>query len=286
MKKSALVLSLMIALGSAGAVFLWPQPTDIQPARLQTPSQQDTEIDESSSRDLLDYALAGLGETDLNRLREEVDEYASQNDQLLVDETLFAQYVSYKKALAQLILPDTNQSTREKLVALNKALLALQSEYFTPEQQALLFGDENRWRQLAMDKLDITAHALDEADQRSQMAALNAELPDYLQKSEQNATMVAGLIAADAESEQNRYLIRAELVGESGAQRLAELDNQRMSFESQLNDYLQQRSAILSDEWLGEQEKQQQIAVLREQRFDSVQWRRVEALERIHDQSQ
>ncbi|MDW6001402.1 lipase secretion chaperone [Vibrio mangrovi] len=287
MKKSAwVVLTLMIALGGAGAVFLWRQPAEIQPVKLQAPSQQDTEIDESSGRDLLEYALSGLGETDLNHLQNEIGTYANENDQLRVDDTLFAQYVRYKKALAQLTLPDTSQNIRERLMALNDALLALQSEYFTPEQQAQLFGDENRWRQLAIDKLDIQEHALDEAEQRSQMVQINAELPDYLQKSERNATMVTALIAADSQSEQNRYLRRAELVGESGAQRLAELDSQRASFKAQLDDYLQQRSEILADEQLGEQEKEQQITALREQYFDPVQWRRVEALERIYGQSE
>ena len=85
--------------------------------------------------------------------------------------------------------------------------------------------------------------------------------------------------------EQNKHLTRVELVGEEAAERLDKLDAKREQFNTQLDSYLQQRSAILSDNTLSDDDKQSQIAYLREQNFDSVQWRRIEALERIHDQN-
>ena len=85
--------------------------------------------------------------------------------------------------------------------------------------------------------------------------------------------------------EQNKHLTRVELVGEEAAERLDKLDAKREQFNTQLDSYLQQRSVILSDNTLSDDDKQSQIAYLREQSFDSVQWRRIEALERIHDQN-
>ncbi|NMS31728.1 lipase secretion chaperone, partial [Vibrio parahaemolyticus] len=47
--------------------------------------------------------------------------------------------------------------------------------------------------------------------------------------------------------------------------------------------YLKQRQNILNRDFLGQDEKQAEIIALRKQSFDATQWRRIEALERIHD---
>ncbi|MDF5653230.1 lipase secretion chaperone, partial [Vibrio parahaemolyticus] len=58
---------------------------------------------------------------------------------------------------------------------------------------------------------------------------------------------------------------------------------QRASFETQLATYLKQRQNILNRDFLGQDEKQAEIISLRKQSFDATHWRRIEALERIHD---
>ncbi|OPH55831.1 hypothetical protein B4U81_04265 [Vibrio campbellii] len=50
-----------------------------------------------------------------------------------------------------------------------------------------------------------------------------------------------------------------------------------------LNYFFEQRAEIINNDFLGEDEKKTEIAGLREQSFEQNQWRRVEALERIHD---
>ena len=55
------------------------------------------------------------------------------------------------------------------------------------------------------------------------------------------------------------------------------------SFETQLATYLKQRQEILNRDFLGQDEKEAEIIALRKQSFDAAQWRRIEALERIHD---
>ena len=84
-------------------------------------------------------------------------------------------------------------------------------------------------------------------------------------------------------SAQEKYLARVDLVGEEGAERLQALDEQRASFTTSLDDYLEKRAEILDNNFLGEEEKKTEIAGLREQSFEQNQWRRIEALERIHD---
>ncbi|OXE19195.1 lipase chaperone, partial [Vibrio parahaemolyticus] len=51
----------------------------------------------------------------------------------------------------------------------------------------------------------------------------------------------------------------------------------------ELTNYLEKRADILNDEFLDSEQKQLEIANLRKQSFETTQWRRIEALERIHD---
>ncbi len=60
-----------------------------------------------------------------------------------------------------------------------------------------------------------------------------------------------------------------DLVGEEDAERLQALN--------------EQRAEIINNDFLGENEKKTGIAGLREQSFEQNQWRRVKAIERIHD---
>ncbi len=171
-----------------------------------------------------------------------------------------------------------------ELKQLNDAILAMQSTFFTDEQIAQLFDEENRLRQLAIDKLAIRETELD-ADSQQQMLEENlASQPKYIQKSERNNALVIELNQTSEMSAQEKYLARVDLVGEEGAERLQALDEQRASFNASLNDYLEKRAEIINNDFLGEEEKKTaEIAGLREQSFEQNQWRRIEALERIHD---
>lgn len=69
-----------------------------------------------------------------------------------------------------------------ELEQLNNAILSMQSEFFTDEQIAQLFDEENRLRQLAIDKLVIRETQLD-ADSQKQILEENlASQPDIFNK--------------------------------------------------------------------------------------------------------
>ena len=85
---------------------------------------------------------------------------------------------------------------------------------------------------------------------------------------------------------QSLHLRRQELVGSEGAARLADLDDQRLHFQSVLADYFVERNEILSTQQLSEEDSEAAIDYLRSQRFQKKDLRRVMALERIHDENQ
>ena len=281
MKKVALITLFIVSLIGVGAAYLSPSSPPSQLIKAQ--SQQDTSIDLSSQKDFFEYTLSGLGEQSLEEIKANVKTGESQLDSLGISAELFETYLAYKEALSKLEPFEGNSLSLNELKQLNNAILAMQSTFFTDEQIAQLFDAENRLRQLAIDKLAIRETELD-ADSQQQMLEENlASQPKYIQQSERNNALVIELNQTSEMSAQEKYLARVDLVGEEGAERLQALDEQRASFNASLNDYLEKRAEIINNDFLGEEEKKTEIAGLREQSFEQKQWRRVEALERIHD---
>ncbi|EGQ8163353.1 lipase secretion chaperone [Vibrio parahaemolyticus] len=280
MKKVALIAVPILSLLGVGAASLYVSDS---PQSKMAQSQHDTAIDFSSQKDFFEYSLSGLGEHSLEEIQENIEESISQQNSLGIDVELFQTYLAYKRALSKLEpLEDTTLSLSQ-LQRLNEAILNLQLEYFNDQQISQLFDEENRLRQLAIEKLVIKTY---EQDSDSQQLLLNqalSEQPEYIQQSERNNALTRQLDQTALLSSQDKYLARVELVGEDGAQRLQKLDEQRAAFETELTNYLEKRADILDDEFLGREQKQLEIANLRKQSFETTQWRRIEALERIHD---
>ncbi|EJG0876673.1 lipase secretion chaperone [Vibrio parahaemolyticus] len=280
MKKVALIAVPILSLLGVGAASLYVSDS---PQSKISQSQHDTTIDLSSQKDFFEYSLSGLGEHSLEEIQENVEESISQQNSLGIDVELFQTYLAYKRALSKLELLEDTTLSLNQLQRLNEAILNLQLEYFNDQHISQLFDEENRLRQLAIEKLAIKTY---EQDSDSQQLLLNqalSEQPEYIQQSERNNALTRQLDQTTLLSSQDKYLARVELVGEEGAQRLQKLDEQRATFEIELTNYLEKRADILDDEFLGREQKQLEIANLRKQSFETTQWRRIEALERIHD---
>ncbi|MCG9679801.1 lipase secretion chaperone [Vibrio sp. Isolate24] len=284
MKKTALITTMMIASMSLGAVYFINRSETVNTAA-QSVSQLDTQIDTSSSRDLFDYTLSSLGEQEMDQIKTRIQNVSQREKELSLDETLFETFLQYKSDLGTLESVTFRTITLSDLEQPHLQILALQNQYFTDAQIELLFSEENRLRQLAIDKLAIAKQGLDPESQAQWLEEILSGQPDYILRAERNNQLIIGLNHSEQMEAQDKHLTRVELVGEEAAGRLSKLDEKREQFNSQLDSYLAQRNDILADNTLSDAAKQTQIAYLREQSFDTVQWRRVEALERIHDQN-
>ncbi|MDK9771558.1 lipase secretion chaperone [Vibrio sp. B181a] len=283
MKKVALITLSVVSLVSVGAAYLYqPQSSHLIKAK----SQQDTTVDLSSQKDFFEYSLSSLGEKDLEAIKATVNAGESQKNALGISSELFDTYLAYKEALSKLEPFEGGSLSLQELKRLDDAILAMQRTFFTDEQIAQLFDEENRLRQLAIDKLAIQAAKLDANTHQQMLEETLAAQPEYIQQSERNNALVLQLNQASGMDAQEKYLTRVDLVGEEGAQRLQALDDKRAAFNTSLDDYLKKRAEILNNDFLGEEEKKLEIAGLREQSFEEKQWRRIEALERIHDSEQ
>ncbi|UOE86634.1 lipase secretion chaperone [Vibrio splendidus] len=294
MKKTAILSITTIALMSTAAVFLYvtflPEQTDNlnlnnkqqNASSLKVTSQQDTEIDNASAKDMMEYFVSGNTELTLEDIRDNVAKHHEQSQAAVVDEALFAKYLEYKSALTALDVQfDTTSISADDLRALNQALLDLQSQFFSESEISILFTHDNRMREIALEKLLLKQEGLDEPEYQQRLESYLSEQPDYVQTSHQNQVLLPQLSSSEGLDEQGKYLKRSELVGEEATQRLEALDQQRADFDGALEIYFVERNDILNDSALSEIEQKETIAQLREAHFQPQQLRRVEAIERI-----
>ncbi|KOO16466.1 lipase chaperone [Vibrio xuii] len=283
MKKAALIfVSLMTSVG-LGAVFFFSYQQQSSAPIAQ--SQADVEVDTTTTKHFFDFSLSSLGEQSLDEIKQRISQHTSSDINLNDEEDLFAAYLEYKQALAELEQLQTNQLSALDLEQLHLRILELQFEYFSEQQIEQLFAEENQLRQLAIEKLNIENSNLDPQQKRDLLEEQLSEMPEYIQTAENNHQLVNDLSSLSALNGQQKHIAAVELVGEAGAKRLENLDQQRASFQTAMDSYLQHRDELLTSDALSEQDKLMQITQLREENFDTTQLRRVEALERIHDQS-
>ena len=201
-----------------------------------------------------------------------------------IDKVLFQQYINYKTYLQTL---ESNASSAEfgleDLIALNDQLLAAQLKFFTAEQQKNLFAEENKLRMMTLKKLELQQVAASEEEFNVLWQQELQLLPEEQQVAYKNAALMGSLVNTEGMDPQEQYLIRQELVGAEGAQRLAELDAKNEVFNADVDSYLNERQALMTDDSLTMEELESAITELRETNFSSQQQRRIKALERIHD---
>ncbi|MGF1751508.1 lipase secretion chaperone [Vibrio cionasavignyae] len=264
------------------AIAAWSTLTDVPASILQAPSQRGTVIDQASERDTFEYFISALDQENKTIITQRFERYNQQlpNSEQLEFE-LFEKYMRYKSALAN--LERFGESTTD-LHALHEQMLLIQTQFFTDTEQERLFGEENLLRQLALTKKVIQASAQSAEEFQLRWQSELDQLSPELQKSFYNASVLTALNDTNSMEEQSQFIAREALVGGEATQRLVILDEKRAAFDRQVQSYLVTRADILNNELFDENERQLEIQALRKPLFDSNQLRRIEALERIHDQ--
>ena len=286
MKKTTLLLISMIAVGSFSAVLYQGQSRAqaVSAKHLKSESQSDTEIDQSSAKDTMDYFMAAMVDIDLNQVKENVSDFNNIAPNSVIDDRLFEKYLEYKSALEQIDFSNNYSNLSiEELTELHELLMDQQAYHFTASEQELLFAHENRMRELAIEKLKMRQEYTDPIEFEKQWLEALTLQPEYVQQTQKNTLTLTQLSHANSLDNQQKYLNRVEIVGESAAQRLSALDAQREQFDSDFQRFITQRETILDNPNLSADQQAQEVALLRNDLFTEQQIKRVEALERIHD---
>lgn len=284
MKKAALFTIIIMTSVGVGAVF-YPSPNQ-QPKISDAPSQQDVAADTATTKHFFDYSLSSLGEQNLEEITQRVSQNASTELESTQQQALFSLYLEYKQALTELEPLESESITAIDFEQLHLRILELQQQFFSQSQIERLFSEENLLRELAINKMKLLHDDLDSQQQLSIIEQQLADMPEYIQTAEINNQLIADLTSMSALDTQTKHLARVERVGSEATARLETLDLERETFQTTLDSYLQQREEILTSSSLSEQDRVEQIALLRKQSFDPIQLKRVQALERIHDQQQ
>ncbi|WP_261883416.1 lipase secretion chaperone [Vibrio pelagius] len=286
MKKATLLLMSMIAVGSLSAVFYQSQSRAqaVSAKHLKSESQSDTEIDQSSAKDTMDYFMAAMVDIDLNQVKENVSDFNDIVPNSVIDDRLFEKYLEYKSALEQIDFSNNYSNLSiEELTELHELLLDQQAYHFTAGEQELLFAHENRMRELAIEKLKLRQEYTDPIEFEMQWLEVLSLQPEYVQQTQKNTLTLTLLSHENSLDNQQKYLNRVEIVGENAAQRLSALDAERAQFDSDFQRFIAQRETILDNPNLSADQQAQEVALLRNELFTEQHIKRVEALERIHD---
>lgn len=260
------------------------------------------EVDENGNlkitkgvRQTFDYFLSAIGEEDLTTIIARIRAYIRHKlpaKAAAQAEKLLEAYISYREGLGK--LPQAAGDPTQNLAAIRQQKLAVQnlrSQYFDRAVVEAFFGDEDAYDNYTLARLEVMQDkSLSATEKARRTAALLEQLPPDLKESIKTLNQYQELTTLTQDwktrggTPQELRAIREEIVGPEAATRLEALDQERAEWDNRMKDFLKERETILKNPALSEQDRQQQVNAIRQQRFNQQELVRVDALERIHDQ--
>lgn len=242
-------------------------------------------------RRMFDYFLSAWGEQDLNAIVERIDrEIQSQLPAPQSDaaKALLRKYLKYKEALVA--LDKTPNAQGQGVEAIRKrfdGMLALRGQFFTPREDAAMFGFDDAYDRDAIARLEIHQNStLSEAQKQDRLAVLDAAMPAAV-KAEREAprqiihleNQVAALRAQGGTDEQV-FALRSKALSAEAAQRLAGVDREEREWQIRIASYLRERQQVLqSNANSSASERESSLAQLQQSRFSPAEIPRLVAYE-------
>ncbi|UAW98557.1 lipase secretion chaperone [Halopseudomonas nanhaiensis] len=238
-------------------------------------------------RDLFEYYLATIGEVQSDQAVEMIrQQLAAQLNQPALTEAyeLLDAYLEYKQRVAALEQDLPVVADLAALAEREEAVRRLRAELFDPLVHEALFGREEQYNQYHLERLAILHDSeLDETGRALALEELRQRQPDALRDSlavqlhQQLGERTRALQAEGAPPQAVRQL-RLELVGPEATERLEQLDQERARWQQRLDQFAEERQAILADPGLADQDKQAAVSELLADRFDERERMRVATL--------
>ncbi|WP_082355723.1 lipase secretion chaperone [Pseudoalteromonas porphyrae] len=174
---------------------------------------------------------------------------------------LFTRYLSFKQELAQLQYTLIALPLSEQL----KTMIAFQSRFFSDDEIALLFDDDNQWQRYTIAKLEINEDETISDELKQQLlvnleSALPERLTQALKPSKQLQALNNEFEKALINSDYNQL---ASEFGDASATRLIALQQQREQWQA-LSKQLISQINLLNEQYDKEQAKQKITALLDE----------------------
>lgn len=240
---------------------------------------------------MVDYFLSAWGEQDLGAIVVQVErelEAQLPAAQQAAAKALLRHYLSYKEALVALDQQPAAQGQGVDAIRQRfEGMLALRARFFSPREDAALFGFDDAYDRDAIARLDVHQNpSLSAAQKRERLAVLDAAMPAAV-KAEREApqqiinleNQVAALRAQGATDEQV-FALRAKALNPDAAQRLAAVDRDERAWQTRIADYLRERQQLLqSSAKHSASERDAALAQLQQSRFSPAEIPRLAAYE-------
>ena len=236
------------------------------------------------TRRFFDYFLAAGAEDGAGRARARlVAEVRSRLPARAVPEAidLLDRYLTYRRR-ARVAEQAPDAGARLSL------LHAVREQTLGPETARAFFADEEAVEEAGVERARIFADPwLDAAERERRAAALEERLPELVREARAEALAPLrlahqeGQLRASGASAAEIRALRERSFGAEAADRLEELDRQRVAWQQRLDDYRVARDAIERNESLDAGARDRAIETLRSERFTPEERLRVAALDRI-----
>lgn len=235
---------------------------------------------DAALRRYFDWHRAAMGELGEAEIRARLQAGLAAQlppDQLLVAMDWYDRYLDYLAASDRLPFEADPLRRLDQLRALRQLLFGDQvaAAFFEAEELAL----EARLlrRQIARDR------SLEPAERNARLAALDAALPTELrtpieQQRVREAERLTAAYEAGGVPADERRRERTALYGEAAAERLAQLDAARDTWQQRLDHFAAQRARLHDDPRLAESERAARLRRWVTEHFDPAEQRRLQAL--------
>lgn len=237
---------------------------------------------------LFDYWLTTVGERPLDAIRADVGrDLDGRLNPLAARQAkdLFGRYLQFKTALKDQRPTKATGRSVDMLRAGLRMMLALRATFFTGAESQALFAPQDAEASAALARMDIEQDpALDAAQRRERLAALDARLPVSVRAEREAPLAVVRLedaaqkIRAQGGSEDDVYRMRAAAVSPEAANRLAEVDRDEATWKARIATYQAQRGTVLAAPG-GDAERAEAMSALRNRLFTPDEQRRLAAYE-------
>lgn len=279
------------------------------------PSLRDTDIDgnlrvdadgnlviDRDLRDVFDYFLSSTGEESLIQIQARLRALLQQLPDPASAQglSILENYLAFLTALEAMPTPDAFMTDADRAQMSTAAIRerkqaerTLRDQYLDPTVIDAFFGGEDAFDDYMLARMDILGDKrIDSAEKSQRIDALMQQLPSELQEQiqitqRQDVELRLAQSMTDSQSMTaiERQQQREQLLGEEAAVRLLKLDAQWAHWDARIADFLQQRSDLLHNAQLAPEDRVVALDGLRSQLFSSTDLTRVQALERIHDDS-
>lgn len=243
-------------------------------------------------KNLFDYFLMTLGEENLDEILNRINAHLVnelEEPALSQAQNILAQYLDYKNNMVTL-----NQSYNDQAGLLGGEFEMLQRqldmqarlrrESMEPEIVEAFFSFDETYDQWSLERLKIGAdESLSFDEKKERLSQMEKDLPEemrVLQEGQFQPQEFRQLQKAQAFSnEEEKYSFYQQQYGDDAAQRLQLLDSKRQQWQVRLDNYFEQKDAILSVEGLDQEDRDEAVRDLIEASFSDNEQRRLMALE-------